>query len=448
MSGSIAFTRLFRWRRPLRQAGLGQSDLRRARWIILQFPLLVLTTIVGPAKDAVAAGRFNLSPNHIGFGNVAVGGSGTKVLNLSNNSKTKLTVVAANVNGNGFTLSGPSLPLTLAAGQSTTFSVTFTPSVPGPCSGSVTVTDNASNSQTVNMVGTGTAPSVGLAPGSLSFGNQVVGTTSSAQNVTLTNTGNASLSISSVTIGGVNAGDFAQTNNCGSSVAAGANCSFSVSFTPGATGSRSATLTISDNAAGSPQTTALSGTGSTILISVSPGSTDFGDVAVGSSSSLPILITNTGTASVTLSQTTVTGAGFSVNGLALPFTLPSGQNTSLNVVFSPTTAGSVTGSVSVLSNATNSPGTEPLSGTGTQTHGVSLSWTASTSPGVVGYNVYRAIVSGGPYAEANSSPVPNTTYVDSTVQGGQTYYYVATAVDSAGKESAYSNEAQAAVPSP
>ena len=108
------------------------------------------------------------------------------------------------------------------------------------------------------------APAVSLSPRSLSFGNQQVNTPSAAQNVTLTNNGSASLTISSIALGGTNSGDFAQSNNCPSSsstLAAGASCTISVTFSPTATGSRSASLIFTDNASGSPQSVALSGTG-------------------------------------------------------------------------------------------------------------------------------------------------------------------------------------------
>jgi len=105
------------------------------------------------------------------------------------------------------------------------------------------------------------APAVSLSPTSLTFGSQNVGTTSLAQNVTLTNTGNAALSVASVGLTGTDPGDFSQTNACGSGVAAGANCSISVTFAPTAAGSRSASVSIADNASGSPQTISLSGTG-------------------------------------------------------------------------------------------------------------------------------------------------------------------------------------------
>jgi fibronectin type 3 domain-containing protein len=87
-------------------------------------------------------------------------------------------------------------------------------------------------------------------------------------------------------------------------------------------------------------------------------------------------------------------------------------------------------------------------GLGCVPHTASLSWTASVSANVTGYNVYRGATAGGPYTKLNSALVAGTTYTDTTVQAGQTYYYVATAVDSGGNESAYSNEARAVVPSP
>ena len=109
----------------------------------------------------------------------------------------------------------------------------------------------------------GSGPVVTLNPTSLIFSNQNVGTTSAAQTVTVTNSGTAALTISSITLTGTNSGDFAQTNNCPASLAANASCTINVTFTPSATGSRTASVALTDNATGSPQTIALSGTGVT-----------------------------------------------------------------------------------------------------------------------------------------------------------------------------------------
>ena len=82
----------------------------------------------------------------------------------------------------------------------------------------------------------------------------------------------------------------------------------------------------------------------------------------------------------------------------------------------------------------------------TVTAQIALTWTASQSPGTVGYNIYRSMTSGGPYTKVNSSLDSNTSYNDQAIQDGYTYYYVTTAVDNQGMESSYSNEASASIP--
>jgi len=133
-----------------------------------------------------------------------------------------------------------------------------------------------------------------------------------------------------------------------------------------------------------------------------------------------------------------------LSGGAAPVTLAPSQKLTLSVTFDPTAAGSVSGSISIVSNATSSPAVVSLSGTGV-VHSVALTWNASAST-VSGYNVYRSTTSGSGYVKINSSLVSGLTYTDSDVTGGTTYYYVTTAVDSSGSESAYSNQASAAIP--
>jgi hypothetical protein len=183
-------------------------------------------------------------------------------------------------------------------------------------------------------------------------------------------------------------------------------------------------------------------------ISVSPASLSFGNVIVGSSNSEPIVVTNSGTGGLTITQTNVTGTGFSMSGLSLPLTLPSQGIVSFNAVFSPEVTGSSAGAIELVSDANNSPTNISLSGEGVEPHSVSLSWLASATPNIVGYNIYRGTQSGGPYTRLNPSIVTATNYTDTTPQAGQTYYYVVTAVGSNGLESAYSNQAQAVIPSP
>jgi hypothetical protein len=162
---------------------------------------------------------------------------------------------------------------------------------------------------------------------------------------------------------------------------------------------------------------------------------------------LPATLTNTGNANVTITSTNISGAGFTVSGISPGESLSPNQSLPVTVQFAPTAAGAVSGNLSHLSNATNSP-TVSLSGTGAQqvSHTVGVAWTASTSS-VIGYNVYRGTVSGGPYATMlTASPVASTQITDTSVQSGQTYYYVVTAVNSSDVESAYSGQATATIP--
>jgi hypothetical protein len=192
-----------------------------------------------------------------------------------------------------------------------------------------------------------------------------------------------------------------------------------------------------------PQSEADAGT-----LSAAPATLSFGDVTIGSKSVLPVVATNTGTTSVTVSQAAITGAGFSLAEPSLPVTLSPEQAASFSVTFDPSSTGNVTGALSVVSSAANSPASVSLSAAGVNKHTVALDWTASTSTGVSGYDVYRGTTSGGPYTLLNSSPVSGTTYTDTTVQAGDTYYYVATAVNSSDAQSADSNQATAVVPFP
>jgi beta-galactosidase len=187
----------------------------------------------------------------------------------------------------------------------------------------------------------------------------------------------------------------------------------------------------------------------TFLLNNSKTSLDFASVSIGSSSSLGLTLTNAGNSDVTVSNVTIAGAGFAASGVSTGQILTPGQTAALNVTFTPASAVNVTGSVTVASNATNSPGTITLSGTGVQpvSHSATLSWVASTSS-VAGYNVYRSDVSGGAYTKLNSQLVTSTQYPDSTVLAGQTYFYVVTSADSSGIESAFSNQASAIVPIP
>jgi hypothetical protein len=398
----------------------------------------------------------SLSATRLAFGNQSVGTtSAAQSLTLSNTGNAAFSITSLALTGTnaGDFAQTNTCGSSVAAGGNCTISVTFTPLASGSRTASVSITDNASGSpQTVSLSGTGTAAVVSLSATRLAFGNQSVGTTSTAQSLTLSNTGNAALSITSVALTGNNAGDFAQTNTCGNSVAAGANCTISVTFTPSASGSRTASVSITDNASGSPQTVSLSGTGAGTgaLVSLSATSLAFGNQPIEvSSTTQTVTLSNTGNAALSITSLALTGtnAGDFAQTNTCGSSLAGGANCTLVVWFTPSVAGSEAASLSIADNCSGSPQTVSLSGTGI--HDVVLSWNASTTSGIVGYNVYRGTTSGGESATPlNSSPVAagctstaTCTYTDVTVVAGTTYYYTVTAVASDGVQSAASTQA-------
>jgi len=209
----------------------------------------------------------SLSPSSVNFGNQSVGStSPAQVVTMTNVGLAVLHVSAVTIQG-----ANPSDFLqtnncgAVAASGACAINVSFAPAATGTFTGTVNVSlsSGAVSPIPTTLTGTGTnsAPTITLAPSSLNFSNQGLQTISAVQNVTLTNTAATAVSITSVAIGGTNAGDFLQSNTCGSSVAGGAICIISVQFQPTALGARSGSLSITDNATGSPQTVALSGTG-------------------------------------------------------------------------------------------------------------------------------------------------------------------------------------------
>jgi len=222
-----------------------------------------------PAPDA------SLSSSSLTFSQQVMGtASAAQAVTLSNIGSASLSISGIAIGGanSGDFAQTNTCSSSVVAGANCTINVTFTPSAAGSRSASVTITDNASGSpQTVSLTGTGAAPQkvVSLSPASLTFGQENMNLTTGPQNATLSNTGNLSVSISSVTLGGADPSDFAQTNTCGSSVAVGAKCTISMTFTPTDSGTRTASLAIADSAQGSPQTVSLTGTG--LLPATPPG---------------------------------------------------------------------------------------------------------------------------------------------------------------------------------
>jgi hypothetical protein len=222
--------------------------------------------------------------------------TGNATLNI-----TGITIAGANPSDFAVATGANACGSSLAASASCFIYVTFTPASAASFTATLQVADNAAGSpQTSALTGTGTpppAPAATLAPSPVAFASQTIGATSAATTVTLTNSGNAPMTITGITITGTNPTEFAMTtgsNACGSSLAAGASCNIYVTFTPAADVSYSATLSVADNAAGSPQTVALSGSGinpADFAVSVTPASQT---VLPGGSTTFNVSVASTG----------------------------------------------------------------------------------------------------------------------------------------------------------
>jgi len=326
-----------------------------------------------------------------------------------------------------------------------------TPNAAGSSSGNVAIVSNASNpSLNVALSGNGLAAgSLAPSPSSLSFGNVQVGNNQQLSE-TLTNSGGVNVNISQATISGTG---FSMGGWAPVVVAPGQHYTFTVTFTPPSTGNYSGSVLIVSNASNPNLGIPLSGAGTPLpqgQLAVTPTTLAFGNVIVGTNSQLQGTLTASGQ-SVTVTSDTLNNAAFVVSGLSsYPITIPAGQHVQFTVTFTPPATGVASGSLSFASNASNSPSIETLTGTGTPppSHTVSLSWTASMSQNVTGYNIYRGAKSGGPYSKINPVLDASTLYTDSAVADGQTYYYVTTAVDSTNQESGYSNQTSAVIPPP
>jgi uncharacterized repeat protein (TIGR03803 family) len=327
------------------------------------------------------------SPASLGFGNQTVGIASTPlVTTLTNSGILPLTITSIQIteaNSGDFGQSN-NCPASLAVDGSCNISVTFTPTATGNRSAAVSVTDNAPGSpQSVPLTGVGVLPAVTFSPTSLNFGNQTAGTSSSSLATTLTNTGPGILTIASIGITGPNANEFAQTNNCPPSLTPNNSCNISVTFSPTVLGNANASLTVADNAPGSPQSVPLTGIGVS-GISFSPPSVTFPNQYVGTSG-LPqsVILTNTGDAPITISNVTASPSDFAPLS-ACGGSVPIGGHCSIGVFFDPTTSGVRNGVLTVTDSAINSPQTVPLTGMGEDfSVAPSSSSTATVSPGQV-----------------------------------------------------------------
>ena len=391
------------------------------------------------------------SPGTANFGSVLVGTTASQTITLANTGGSAATLTAVNASSSTFGVSGLSLPATIGAGASLPVSITVTPTSAGTISGTISFVSSAANSPAVVTVnGTATSGSVAqiaASPASINFGSITVNT-SANRTLTVSNPGTATLTVTAANMTGA---AFSITGTMFPiSINQGASRAMTVTFNPGTVGNHSGNITFASNATNQISPVILTGAATAVpapMLNASPTDLSYGQVPVGGSSSRTVTLSNTGNASVTISAANVTGAGFSVTGITFPRTVAVGASTTATIRFAPQSAGGANGSVSFVSNANNSPAVVTVSGSSFApvAHFVDLSWQETST--VSGYRVYRSNQSGSGYQLITSSPVSGTTFTDASVQSGQTYFYVVTAVAS-GAESAFSNETTAIIPIP
>jgi hypothetical protein len=278
-------------------------------------------------------------------------------------------------------------------------------------------------------------------PSTLRFGEVDTGHTQTLL-VTLTNNGTTSATLSGIS---VSSSRFVTSSlSLPLVLSAGASVDLNVSFTPESTGWIGGNVKFTSNAPNPTLSLNVAGTGvASEAVTASPATLSFGSVAAGSTSTLPLVITNAQSSKVTITSVEIGGPNFSLAGANFPLTLESGQSLSLNATFSPQAPGEIGGSFLLKGPGLNIPATG--TGTAATQYSVNLSWNSSGN--VEGYNVYRSTKATGAFSRINSTLNPNTAYTDSTVAAGQTYYYEATSVNSSGAESPRSTPAvEVAVP--
>jgi hypothetical protein len=366
------------------------------------------------ASDGVALASAELfelivvSPANLSFSDQVLGTtSASLTVVLTNNQSTALSVTGIAFSGTDATdfAETDNCVGSVVAGTSCSINVTFTPAVVGSRAGNLNIAVSISGTLlTVPLTGTGVTATqiVSLSTNSLTFTNQVVGSISPAQSITLSNSGNSTVTISGLAFSGTNASEFAETDNCVGSVVAGATCTINVTFSPTATGTRTGTLSIKDNATSppSPQTVALTGTATAPQVSVTPSSIAFPAQYVGTSG-LPqsVTVMNNGSAPLSVAGVTTSATDFGMLN-ACGSTVAAGSSCAIGVFFDPTVSGPRTGTLTITDNAGNSPQTVTLTGSGQDfsvTPGSASS--ATVSPGQTA-NYSIAIAPAGGFAQS------------------------------------------------
>lgn len=337
------------------------------------------------ASSGGALQTYSLSQSSLTFANTAVGGSSpAQLIELANMGTTTVHIQKL-ITSTGFVAT--SNCTTLSVGSICNIAVNYQPQLTGTTAGTLEIqSDAVASLEFVTLVGTGSAASVSLTPQSIDFGRVLVAA-SSSQFATLTNTGAVSVTMNSVAVTGANfslATSSSSATPCpaaGGTLSAGASCTVAVVFTPSATGTLRGTLSVATSATSLPLLVALSGVGTQPLLTVTPASLAFGNVALGSSKTLSLTLRNIGADPVDGLGFTAS-KDFSVTSTCGITTLNAASSCSVNVTYMPSATGDASGALTIRSTDPASPLTVPLTASGIAGGGLVLTVNGGSSASV------------------------------------------------------------------
>ena len=310
---------------------------------------------------ASAPASIVLTPLALSFPATTVSSTAASLIITVSNTGGTLATLNTPVLSGDFALAANTCGATLASQTGCSLSVTFRPTASGKRSGTLSLTDSA-GTQTAQLSGTGTSPATDtLAPGTLTFAQQAIGTTSSVQQVNLSNTGDVPLTLIATAITG---GDFNVSNTCGNSLAAHSSCAIAVGFTPTAVGPRGGTLTVTDQFRF--QTVSLAGIGvAPAGVSLSPSTLNFAATGAGMTAPAQVLtLTNNGGLPLHLKQSSLAGSDFTLAATTCGSTLEAGAACTFLVGFTPGAAGVRSGTLTLTDDAGSGTQVTTFSGTG------------------------------------------------------------------------------------
>ncbi len=323
------------------------------------------TAVATLEGTGITPGSLALSPSSQAFGTVAIGSSASATLTATNSGGAAVHPSAISAGGD-FAVTGGTCTVGGAIapnGGTCTVIVTFTPAASGSRSAQLTITsDGTPGTVQAGLAGVGALPgNLSLSPASYQFGPVVVGTVSAQQSFTASNSGGVAVSLGPASVSGSEYKIGA--NSCGSSLGPNATCSVQVTFAPTAQGDTPGTLSLPNTGNGSTATASLDGRGVTPgMLTLTPSPAAFGSVVVNTSATVAVTVQNTGGAPVPLGTPSAT-SGFSVASQCAGVLAPNASCT-VQVTFSPTGAGSVSGLLTVPSSGSGTGATDTLSGAG------------------------------------------------------------------------------------